>query len=143
MMSSMNCISPFRFSDSPLWDDSPDAKQKSAVKTFTGTPSILKKCHCDLLSPLSERKCGKKLEIDMTSNLSKEFSFLDVMLDASGTGNKSQESPSECKTKSGVFIEEKENLCQAIDQEQYSGGDHTKPLDDEAQKKDSNGINSQ
>ncbi|KAB2072623.1 hypothetical protein ES319_A07G028800v1 [Gossypium barbadense] len=143
MMSSMNCISPFRLSDSPLWDDSPDAKLKSAAKTFTGTPSILKKRHRDLLSPLSERRCGKKLETDMTSNLSKEFSCLDVMLDASGTGNKSQESPSECKTKSGVFIEEKENLCQAVDQEQYNGGDHTEPLDDEAQKKGSNGINSQ
>ncbi|TYI17497.1 hypothetical protein ES332_A07G028400v1 [Gossypium tomentosum] len=143
MMSSMNCISPFRLSDSPLWDDSPDAKLKSAAKTFTGTPSILKKRHRDLLSPLSERRCGKKLETDMTSNLSKEFSCLDVMLDASGTGNKSQESPSECKTKSGVFIEEKENLCQAVDQEQYNGGDHTEPLDDEAQKKVSNGINSQ
>ncbi|KAK8343662.1 hypothetical protein V6Z12_A07G028700 [Gossypium hirsutum] len=143
MMSSMNCISPFRLSDSPLWDDSPDAKLKSAAKTFTGTPSILKKRHRDLLSPLSERRCGKKLETDMTSNLSKEFSCLDVMLDASGTGNKSQESPSECKTKSGVFIEEKENLCQAVDQERYNGGDHTEPLDDEAQKKGSNGINSQ
>ncbi|MFQ6619160.1 hypothetical protein Gotur_000248 [Gossypium turneri] len=143
MMSSMNCISPFRLSDSPLWDDSPDAKLKSAAKTFTGTPSILKKRHRDLLSPLSERRCGKKLETDMTSNLSKEFSCLDVMLDASGTGNTSQESPSECKTKSGVFIEEKENLCQAVDQEQYNGGDHTEPLDDEAQKKDSNGINYQ
>ncbi|KAA3458003.1 myb-related protein B-like [Gossypium australe] len=142
MMSSMNCISPFRFSDSPLWDDSPDAKLESAAKTFIGTPSILKKRHRDLLSPLSERRCGKKLETDMTSNLSKGFSCLDVMLDASGTGNTSQESPSECKTKSGVFIEEKENLCQAVDQEKYNGGDHTEPLDDEAQKKDSNGINS-
>ncbi|KAK5836438.1 hypothetical protein PVK06_012226 [Gossypium arboreum] len=143
MMSSMNCISPFRLSDSPLWDDSPDAKLKSAAKTFTSASSILKKCHRDLLSPLLERRCGKKLETDMTSNLSKEFSCLDVMLDASGTGNKSQESPSECKTKSGVFIEEKENLCQAVDQEQYNGGDHIEALDDEAQKKDSNGINSQ
>ncbi|KAK5838593.1 hypothetical protein PVK06_007325 [Gossypium arboreum] len=143
MMSSMNYISPIRLSDSPLWDDSPNAKLKSAAETFTGTPSILKKRHHDLLSPLLEIRCGKNLETDMTSNLSKEFSCLDVMLDVSGTGNKSQESPSECKTKFGVFIEEKENLCQAIDQEQYNEGDHTEPLDDEAQKKDSNGINSQ
>ncbi|PPR88485.1 hypothetical protein GOBAR_AA32200 [Gossypium barbadense] len=114
MMSSMNYISPFRLSDCPLWDDSPDAKLKSVVKTFTSTPSILKKRHHDLLSPLSKRKCGKNLEIDMTSNLSKEFSCLDVMLDASGTGNKSQESQSECKTKSGVFIEEKENCVKQL-----------------------------
>ncbi|KAE8687637.1 Aspartate aminotransferase 3 [Hibiscus syriacus] len=36
MMSSMNCISPFRLPDSPLWDDSPDAVLKSVAKTITG-----------------------------------------------------------------------------------------------------------
>ncbi|KAE8654586.1 Aspartate aminotransferase 3 [Hibiscus syriacus] len=91
MMSPMNCISPFRLPDSPLWDDSPDAALKNAAKTFTGTPSILKKRHRDLLSPLSER-CDKKLQTEMTSNLTKEFYHMD---DESGIGNASQESPSE------------------------------------------------
>ncbi|XWS72566.1 hypothetical protein CRYUN_Cryun02cG0050800 [Craigia yunnanensis] len=142
MMSSMNCITPFRLWDSPSRDDSPDAVLKSVAKTFTGTPSILKKRHRDLLSPLSERRNDKKLETDMTSCLTKDFSRLDVMFDESGTGNTSQVSPSEHKTNSGVPVEEKENLCQAFGGEQDNGGDHTESLD-EAQKKDSNGTNSQ
>ncbi|KAJ6674099.1 MYB PROTEIN-RELATED [Salix viminalis] len=56
MMSSMNCITPFRLWDSPSRDGSPDAVLKSAAKTFTGTPSILKKRNRDLLSPLSDRR---------------------------------------------------------------------------------------
>ncbi|KAK8523380.1 hypothetical protein V6N12_047900 [Hibiscus sabdariffa] len=142
MMSSMNCTSPFRLPDSPLWDNSPDAVLKSAAKTFTGTPSILKKRHRDLLSPLSER-CDKKLETCMTSNLTKEISRLDVMFDEGGTGNASQELPSERKTNSSVSVEDKENLYQAFVQEQDNGGDHTEPLDNGAQKNDSSGISSQ
>ncbi|XP_022750196.1 LOW QUALITY PROTEIN: transcription factor MYB3R-1-like [Durio zibethinus] len=143
MMSSMNCITPFRLWDSPSRDDSPDAMLKSAAKTFTGTPSILKKRHRDLLSPISERRSDKKLETDMTASLTKDFSRLDVMFDESGTGNISQVSSSEHRTISGASFEEKENLCQAFDGKQDNGGDHTEPLDDEAQKKDSNGNNSQ
>lgn len=109
MMSSMNCLTPFRLWDSPSRDDSPDAVLKSAAKTFTGTPSILKKRHRDLLSPspLSERRSDKKLESDInqgffcTSSLTKEFSRLDVMFDNSGTNQKSN---------SGPFDEDKENL---------------------------------
>ncbi|EOY29679.1 hypothetical protein QUC31_020654 [Theobroma cacao] len=142
MMSSMNCITPFRLWDSPSRDDSPDAVLKSAAKTFTGTPSILKKRHRDLLSPLSERRSDKKLETDMTSSLTKDFSRLDVMFDESGTGSTSQPSQSEPKTHSGASVEEKENLCQAFDGERDNGGDRTESLDDKAQKKDSNGINS-
>ncbi|XWS17734.1 hypothetical protein CRYUN_Cryun33cG0092700 [Craigia yunnanensis] len=143
MISSMNCITPFRMRDSPSRDDSPDTVLKSAAKTFTGTPSILKKRHRDLLSPLSERRSDKKLETDMTSSLTKDFSRLDVMFDESGTGNISQVSSSEHRTNSGASVEEKENLCQACDWEQDNGGDQTEPLDDEVQKKDSNGTSSQ
>ncbi|MBA0839116.1 hypothetical protein Goarm_004882, partial [Gossypium armourianum] len=142
MMSSMNCISPFRLWDSPSRDGSPDAVLKSAAKTFTGTPSILKKRHRDLLSPLSERRREKKLEIDMTSSLTKDFSRLDVMFDESVTGNTSQVSPSKRKTNARASIEEKENVCQEFHGSLDNGGDHTEPLDDEAQKKDSNGTNS-
>ncbi|XP_022730274.1 transcription factor MYB3R-1-like isoform X2 [Durio zibethinus] len=143
MMSSMNCITPFKLWDSASSDNSPDAVLKSAAKTFTCTPSILKKRHRDLLSPLSERRSDKKLETDMTSNLTKDFSRLDVMFDEGGAAKTSQVSPSEHKTNSGVFIEEKENLCQAFDMERANGGDHSESLDDEAQKKDSSGTNSQ
>ncbi|MED6110735.1 hypothetical protein PIB30_045596 [Stylosanthes scabra] len=78
MMSSMNCLTPFRLWDSPSCDKSPDALLKTAAKTFTGTPSILKKRHRDFLSPLSDKRVDKKLE---TSNLIKNFSRLDVMFD--------------------------------------------------------------
>ncbi|CAN1785181.1 Transcription factor MYB3R-1, partial [Linum perenne] len=81
MMSSVNCISPFRLWDSPTRSTSPDAVLKSAAKTFMGTPSILKKRTRDLLSPLSERRQDKKLEVDMTSSLTKEFQRLDVMFE--------------------------------------------------------------
>ncbi|GMI81431.1 C-MYB-LIKE TRANSCRIPTION FACTOR 3R-1, MYB DOMAIN PROTEIN 3R1, A. thaliana MYB domain protein 3R1 [Hibiscus trionum] len=142
MMSTTNCISPFRLWDSPSGDNSPDAQLKSAAKTFTGTPSILKKRHRDLLSPLSERRSEKKLETYMTSNLTKDFSCLDVIFNESGTGNTSQDCPSEHKTNSSVSIEEKENLYQAFDEEHRNGGDHTESLNDEAQKNDSNGTSS-
>lgn len=107
-MSSMTCLTPFRLWDSPSRDDSPDAVLKSAAKTFTGTPSILKKRHRDLLSPspLSERRSDKKFESDINqrflcaSSLSKEFSRLDVMFDNSGTKEKGY---------SGSFDEDKEN----------------------------------
>uniref|UniRef100_A0A0R0FQH1 MYB/HD-like transcription factor n=1 Tax=Glycine max TaxID=3847 RepID=A0A0R0FQH1_SOYBN len=77
MMSSMNCLTPFRLWDSPSCDDSPDALLKSAAKTFTGTPSILKKRPRDLLSPLSDKRMDKKLETDMASStFTRNFSSL-------------------------------------------------------------------
>ncbi|RHN77713.1 putative transcription factor MYB-HB-like family [Medicago truncatula] len=77
MMSSMNCMTPSRLWDSPSRDDSPEALLKSAAKTFAGTPSILKKRCRDLLSPLSDKRIGKKHETDMASSLSKAFSSLE------------------------------------------------------------------
>ncbi|KAL0557743.1 hypothetical protein IC582_006294 [Cucumis melo] len=65
MMSSMNCLTPFRLWNSPTRDESPDALLKSAAKTFTNTPSILKKRHREFLSPLSDKRCDKKQEIDV------------------------------------------------------------------------------
>ncbi|KAJ6732450.1 TRANSCRIPTION REPRESSOR MYB5 [Salix purpurea] len=118
MMSSMNCITPFRLWDSPSRDGSPDAVLKSAAKTFTGTPSILKKRNRDLLSPLSDRRGDKKLEIDMASNLSKEFSCLDVMFDGSEIHNRSTSLlPSSSKQEKNHESsgEDKENLDPALE----------------------------
>ncbi|KAI3468235.1 hypothetical protein Pfo_024898 [Paulownia fortunei] len=70
MISSMT---PFKLWDSPSRDDSPAAVLKSAAKSFTGTPSILKKRHRDLVSPLSER------EPESFSNLSNDFFRLEAM----------------------------------------------------------------
>ncbi|XP_022976640.1 transcription factor MYB3R-1-like [Cucurbita maxima] len=79
MMTSLNSVTPFRLWDSPSRDTSPDAVLKSAAKTFASTPSILKKRHRDLMSPLSERRIDKKLLTNVTSNLTEEFSRLDVV----------------------------------------------------------------
>ncbi|PWA71899.1 Myb-related protein 3R-1 [Artemisia annua] len=57
---SVNCFSPCRLWDSPSRDDSPEAVLKTAAKTFTCTPSILKKRHRDVLSPLSQNPNAKK-----------------------------------------------------------------------------------
>ncbi|KAG2243895.1 hypothetical protein Bca52824_094270 [Brassica carinata] len=63
----MNCATPLRLWDSPCRNKSPDVMLKDAAKSFSGTPSILKKRqHRDLMSP--------------ASSLAKDFSRLDVML---------------------------------------------------------------
>ncbi|XP_023732676.1 transcription factor MYB3R-4 [Lactuca sativa] len=97
MMSSMNCFSPYRLWDSPR-TASPEAVLKSAAKTFTGTPSILKKRNRDLCSPLSEKRCEKKVERESFCNLARDFSRLEVVFD----DNKEQDL--------GTFVEDKENL---------------------------------
>ncbi|XP_073123014.1 transcription factor MYB3R-1-like isoform X2 [Henckelia pumila] len=83
MISSMT---PFKLWDSPTRDDSPHAVLKSAAKYFTTTPSILKKRHRDLVSPLSEQRGEKKLGGDSNqesfSNLTNDFSLLEVMFDS-------------------------------------------------------------
>ncbi|KAK4422281.1 Transcription factor R-4 [Sesamum alatum] len=82
MISSMT---PFKLWDSPSRGDSPVAVLKSAAKTFTSTPSILKKRHRDLVSPLSEKRFEKKLEgfskQESFSSLTNDFSRLEVMFD--------------------------------------------------------------
>lgn len=115
MMSSMNCLTPYRLWDSPSRESSPDAVLKSAAKTFTGTPSILKKRHRDLLSPLSplsDRRIDKRLGTDLTSSLARDFSRLDVMfedseekttlLSPSSNKNRNSDSPSEDKENKGT-----------------------------------------
>lgn len=121
LMSSVNCITPFRLCDSPSPDDTPDALLKSAAKTFTGTPSILKKRHRELLSPLSDRRSDKKLEISMTSSLARDFSRLDVMFEDSGT----QRAPplSNHKKNSGASADDKENLDYALEGDKEKGRD--------------------
>lgn len=72
MTSSLNCFSPCRLWDSPSHNDSPEAVLKSAAKTFNCTPSIMKKRNRDLLSPLSEKRWGKKTERVSVFNLGKD-----------------------------------------------------------------------
>lgn len=110
MMSSMNCMTPLRLWDSPSRDDSPEALLKSAAKTFTGTPSILKKRRGDVLSPLSGKRIGKKLLTDMTST----FSSLEAdILSPSSLRKK--------KYQASVYDDDKENCGQAYKGERVDG----------------------
>ncbi|ESW09177.1 hypothetical protein PHAVU_009G106700 [Phaseolus vulgaris] len=145
MMSSMNCLTPFRLWDSPSRDDSPDALLKSAAKTFKGTPSILKKRNRDLLSPLSEKRIDKKLEIEMTSTLIKNFSRLDVMFDDNETLGADLLPPSSMPKKdSGTSVEDdKENCGQAVRVERLEEKSKHAILDDKNSEKDSGDGNSQ
>ncbi|XP_042035727.1 transcription factor MYB3R-1-like isoform X2 [Salvia splendens] len=79
MLSSM---SPFKLWDSPTREGSPVVALKSAVKSFTSTPSILRKRHHDLLSPSSEKRDEKKLESfrpESVSNIANEIACLEVI----------------------------------------------------------------
>lgn len=120
MMTSINCFSPCRLWDSPSHYDSPEDVLKSAAKTFTCTPSILKKRNRDLLSPLSEKRCGKKLERVSFFNSASQSQ---VMFD----GNKNQQLPSSSQTAedSEPFIEDKENLDPTEELAQKEGGKST------------------
>ncbi|XP_058785120.1 transcription factor MYB3R-1-like isoform X2 [Vicia villosa] len=125
MMSSMNCLTPFRLWDSPSRIDSPKALLKSAAKTFTSTPSIMKKKkrNRDLLSPLSDRRMEKKHEIDLTSTLITNFSRLDVMFD----DNEAQGIEDDKENCRPAFkVEEKSNSQNKIEQS---------PLDADAKMK--------
>ncbi|KAJ7965981.1 Myb-related protein 3R-1 [Quillaja saponaria] len=144
MIPSINCLTPFRLWDSPSRDDSPDAVLKSAARTFTGTPSILKKRHRDLLSPLSDRRTDKKLEIDMTSTLARDFSRLDVMFEDNGSQEGGLLSPSAMhKRNSGASISDKENDGEASKGEQVDGKNSTAILNDRKSDKDLDNSNLQ
>ncbi|KAM7459388.1 hypothetical protein LguiA_036382 [Lonicera macranthoides] len=125
MSSSMESFTPLRLNDSPSHDESPEAVLKSAAKSFTGTPSILKKRNRDLLSPLSEKRCEKKLESDLNnesfSNLTRDFSRLEVMLGENGNKKETSfVSPSSNQKRSigGASIEDKENRSRIIEVEE-------------------------
>ncbi|VFQ97678.1 unnamed protein product [Cuscuta campestris] len=120
MMSSMNCPTPFRLWDSPTKDTSPDAVLKSAAKTFSCPPSILKKRHRDLVSPMSEKRSEKKLDYDHLSrdfsDLARNFSRLEVMVDIGGEENGTTSSP--LSTQKLIYedsIEDKENMDPAFE----------------------------
>ncbi|KAL8504108.1 hypothetical protein ACS0TY_022731 [Phlomoides rotata] len=122
MISSMT---PFKLWDSPSRDDGPDAILKSAAKTFTGTPSILKKRNRDLVSPLSEKRDEKKLEGSTRqvsfSNLTNGFSQLEVMFDECTDKKGSQFSQTPNRRNFTLSCVEEENVTRACGQEEYEG----------------------
>ncbi|KAK6129734.1 hypothetical protein DH2020_036535 [Rehmannia glutinosa] len=124
MISSMT---PFKLWDSPSRDRSPDAVLKTAAKTFTGTPSILKKRNRDLLSPLSEKRGEKKFEgcvkQESFSNLTNDFSRLEVMFDECMDKKGSLQSLSPNKRNIEVSCIEKENANPACVKAENEGNE--------------------
>lgn len=113
MLSSMT---PLKLWDSPSRDNSPVAALKSAAKSFTCTPSILRKRHRDLLSPLSEKRVEKKLEgchPESIPNPTNENSGLEDIF------NKCMEDK-ECLNRQGDDIV-KENISHACEQAKNEG----------------------
>lgn len=103
LLVSSSAFTPFRLWETPSKDENPDVVLKSAGKTFTPTPSILKKRNRELLSPLHEKRLEKKLECNMDDQeLSTDFSRLEVLMYESGTQKLLTEAS---------LIEDKENLC--------------------------------
>ncbi|KAE9586500.1 putative transcription factor MYB-HB-like family [Lupinus albus] len=112
MMSSMNCLTPFRLWSSPSRDDSPDALLRSAAKTFTGTPSILKKRRRCLLSPLSNERIGKKLDTDMAATLTKNFPSFEGISNGDGISEAHMLSPTGMqKRNSSVSVDDDKENC--------------------------------
>ncbi|KAE9599458.1 hypothetical protein Lal_00039549 [Lupinus albus] len=112
MMSSMNCLTPFRLWNSPSCNDSPDALLKSAAKTFTGTPSILKKRRRSLLSPLSNKRISKKLETDMTATLTKTFPTFKGIFNGNETSEAVLVSPTALPNRnSNVSVDDDKENC--------------------------------
>ncbi|CAA0402020.1 Transcription factor MYB3R-4 [Arabidopsis thaliana] len=106
LMSTMTCMSPLR-----LWE-SPTGK-----KTLVGAQSILRKRTRDLLTPLSEKRSDKKLEIDIAASLAKDFSRLDVMFD------ETENRQSNFGNSTGVIHGDRENHFHILngDGEEWSG----------------------
>ncbi|KAH6783777.1 hypothetical protein C2S52_008736 [Perilla frutescens var. hirtella] len=115
----ISSTTPFKLWDSPSRDDSPVAVLKSAAKSFTCTPSILRKRHRDLLSPLSEKRDEKKLRSsskpESFSNLTNEISCLEVFVNECMEDQKGPNSK-------GDFIE-KENVALVCEQSKNEGNE--------------------
>ncbi|KAL8537174.1 hypothetical protein ACS0TY_012381 [Phlomoides rotata] len=128
MISSMT---PFKLWDSPSRDNSPVAVLKSAAKSFTGTPSILKKRHRDLVSPLSQKRDQRKFEgifkPESFSNLSRlEILFNECVEDQKGA---IQSLSPNCRG-------DKENMAPACEQPKSGGDDSIFILESGVSQKD-------
>uniref|UniRef100_A0A7N2KVY6 Uncharacterized protein n=1 Tax=Quercus lobata TaxID=97700 RepID=A0A7N2KVY6_QUELO len=87
LMRPMNLSSPCSLWDSPSHKSTPEAILKNASKSFTCTPTIMKKRLRDFLSPVEETKGDKKLGKDKNMkkfSLTSPFSSLESILDENG-----------------------------------------------------------
>lgn len=125
LMHPMNYSSPRSLWDSPSHKSTPDSIFKNAGKSFTCTPSIMKKRLRDLLSPVDEKKGDKKLGKDTnmrTFTLTSPFSSLESILDENGALTMSissieetLDSPVDQKVNSADSMNDKANMDYAFE----------------------------
>lgn len=128
MLSSMT---PFKLWDSPSRDDSPIAVLKSAAKSFTGTPSILKKRHRDLVSPLSQKRDQRKFEGVFKPESFSNLSRLEVMFNECVEDQKGAALSPNCEG-------DKENMVPACEQAKSEGEDSIFISESRVSQKDKN-----
>jgi transcriptional activator Myb len=123
MRSSLNFPTPVRLWSSPPYDGSPDAVLKSAAKSFSSTPSIMKKRPRELLSPSSDIGDEKNLTTEQGSG-SLGMSSKRIRRSCTSTTDESFDlfSPGERtglqQKKLKLFEENKENLKETTDQDE-------------------------
>jgi transcriptional activator Myb len=126
MRSSLNFPTPVRLWSSPPHDGSPDAVLKSAAKSFSSTPSIMKKRPRELLSPSSDIRVEKNLVTEQGSG-SLGMSSKRIRRSCIGTTDESLDlfSPGEQtglqQKKLKLFEENKENFKETTDQDEIEG----------------------
>lgn len=86
LIPSINFSTPCRLQDSPCRVDTPDSILKSAAKSFTYTPSILKKRPREVVSPSGQARGEQKLESNTNRGLfcADDFPSLDVIFHDNG-----------------------------------------------------------
>ncbi|AQK84933.1 transcription factor MYB3R-4 isoform X1 [Zea mays] len=119
MRTSLNFPTPVRLWGSPTRDGSPDAVLKNAAKRFMCTPSIMKKRHRDLLSPVSDIRTDKKPNTErdfMSSGISSTRVGKSCMDSADDSADLVSPKESAFQKKLKLCHENKENLNEIADQ---------------------------
>ncbi|XP_059433575.1 transcription factor MYB3R-4-like isoform X3 [Corylus avellana] len=127
LMHPMNFSSPRSLRESPIHKSTQNAMLNNAAKSFTCTPTIMKKRLHEPLSQVEESKGGKELEKDTNTSafsLISSFSSLESVLDENGASTmpisptgELFDSPFDQKVKSEDSIPDKANMDHALDEE--------------------------
>ena len=94
LIPSINFSTPCGLRDSPCRVDTPDSILKNAAKSFTCTPSILKKRPREVVSPSEQARGQQKSESDINTGLfrANDFPSLNVIFQENGACNPSSSS---------------------------------------------------
>lgn len=127
LMHPMNFSSPRSLRDSPIHKSTQNAVSNNAAKSFTFTPTIMKKRLHEPLSQVEESKGGKELEKDTDTSafsLTNSFSSLESVLDENGASTmpisstgELFDSPFDQKVKSEDSVHDKAEMDHALEEE--------------------------